>query len=265
MVMNIISRLTTKVGAVKQDLSNKKDFKQRLIEVCSDGKITESELALINSLAEEYNIEDEDFKKVNSAAYEAAFKAIISDGVITDQEEIDIIETQQILMVTDQQIPKQLAVLRQHRELRNIQKGILPSVNSFGLILQGDEQVYFRARADLLEERVVSRKYQGGSSGVNIRVAKGVSFKVGQHKGRSISEKGIVIVDEGDFYVTSKRLVYKGRKKNFTLNFSQLVGYEVFTGGIDISANKGNTKMLKFKETFDADILELLINVAITR
>lgn len=92
--MNIISRLTTKVGAVKQDLSNKKDFKQRLIEVCSDGKITESELALINSLAEEYNIEEEDFKKVNSAAYEAAFKAIISDGVITDQEEIDIIETQ---------------------------------------------------------------------------------------------------------------------------------------------------------------------------
>lgn len=265
MVMNIISRLTTKVGAVKQDLSNKKDFKQRLIEVCSDGKITESELALINSLAEEYNIEEEDFKKVNSAAYEAAFKAIISDGVITDQEEIDIIETQQILMVTDQQIPKQLAVLRQHRELRNIQKGILPSVNSFGLILQGDEQVHFRARADLLEERVVSRKYQGGSSGVNIRVAKGVSFKVGQHKGRSISEKGVVTVDEGDFYVTSKRLVYKGGKKNFTLNFSQLVGYEVFKGGIDISANKGNTKMLKFKETFDADMLELLINVAITR
>ncbi len=40
--MNMISKLTTKIGAVKQDLSNKKDFKQRLIEVCSDGKITEA-------------------------------------------------------------------------------------------------------------------------------------------------------------------------------------------------------------------------------
>lgn len=220
----MISKLTTKIGAVKQDLSNKKDFKQRLIDVCSDGKITEAELELINSLAEEYNIEEEDFKKVNSAAYDAAFKAIISDGVITEQEEIDIIETQQTLMVTDQQIPKQLAVLRSHQELRNIQKGILPLVNSFGLILKGDEQVHFRARAELLEERVISRKYQGGSSGVNIRVAKGVSFKVGQHKGRSVSEKGIVTIDEGDFYVTSQRLVYKGGKKNFSLTFAQLVG-----------------------------------------
>ncbi len=228
------------------------------------GGIT-AELELINNLAEEYNIEEEDFKKVNSAAYDAAFKAIISDGVITEQEELDIIETQQTLMVTDQQIPKQLAVLRKHQELRNIQKGILPSANSFGLILKGDEQVHFRARANLLEERVISRKYQGGSSGVNIRVAKGVSFKVGQQKGRSVSEKGIITVDEGDFYVTSKRLIYKGGKKNFSLTFAQLVGYEVFKGGIDISANKGNTKMLKFTETFDPDMLELLINVAITR
>lgn len=263
--MNMISKLSTKIGAVKQDFSNKKDFKQRLIKVCSDGKITESELELINSLAEEYNIEEDDFKKVNSAAYDAAFKAIISDGVITEQEEIDILETQQTLMVTDHQIPKQLAVLRTHQELRNIQKGILPLVNSFGLILKGDEQVHFRGRADLLEERVISRKYQGGSSGVNIRVARGVSFKVGQHKGRSVSEKGIVNIDEGDFYVTSQRLVYKGGKKNFSLTFTQLVGYEVFKGGIDISSNRGNTKMLKFKETFDPDMLELLINVAITK
>jgi hypothetical protein len=263
--MNMISKLTTKIGVVKQNLSNKKDFRQRLIEVCSDGKITEAELELINNLAEEYNIEEEDFKKVNSAAYDVAFKAIISDGVITEQEEIDIIETQQILMVTDQQIPKQLAVLRKHQELRNIQKGILPSVNSSGLILQDGEQVHFMGRVDLLEERVVSRKYQGGSSGVNFRVAKGVSFKVGQQKGRSVSEKGIVTVDEGEFYVTNKRLVYKGGKKNFSLTFSQLVGYEVFKSGIDISANKGNTKMLRFTESFDPDMLELLINVAITR
>ena len=232
--MNMLSKLTTKIGAVKQDLSNKKDFKQRLIEICSDGKITETELEVINNLADEYNIEEEDFKKVNSAAYDAAFKAIISDGIITEQEEIDIIETQQILMVSDQQITKQLAILRKHQELRNIQKGILPLVNSFGLILKGDEQVHYRARADLLEERVISRKYQGGSSGVNIRVAKGVRFKVGQHKGRSVSEKAIVTVDEGDFYVTSQRLVYKGGKKSFSLTFAQLVGYEVFKGGIDI-------------------------------
>ncbi|MDO5768848.1 MAG: hypothetical protein Q4P13_05030 [Psychrobacter sp.] len=263
--MAFISNLTNKIGEVKQGFANKKDFKQRLIEVCSDGKITDAELEVINRLAEEYNIEEEDFKKVNAAAYEAAFKAIISDGVITEQEEKDIIETQQTLMVLDQQIPKHLATLRKHRELRNIQRGILPVVNSYGLILKGNEQVHFRANASLLEERVISRKYQGGSSGVNIRVAKGVSFKVGQQKGRSVSEKGIVTVDEGDFYVTSQRLIFKGSKKNFSLTFAQLVGYEVFKSGIDISANKGNTKMLKITDNFDPDMLELMINIVITR
>ena len=58
--MAFISNLTNKIGEVKQGFANKKDFKQRLIEVCSDGKITDAELEVINRLAEEYNIEEED-------------------------------------------------------------------------------------------------------------------------------------------------------------------------------------------------------------
>ena len=62
-----------------------------------------------------------------------------------------------------------------------------------------------------------------------------------------------------------KRLIFKGGKKNFSLTFAQLVGFEVFKTGIDISANTGNTKMLKITDSFDPNTLELLINIAITR
>ncbi len=262
--MALLAKLTEKLGSAKQEWVNKKDFKQKLIEVCQDGKLSELELQQINDLATEYGIEEEDFKKVNVPAYQAAFKAIISDGIITEQEERDIFEIQQTLLVENQQIPKQVEVINYHRQLRNIQNGILPIVSNSGLILTDNEQVHFLARTSLLEERVVKRGYQGGSTGMNIRIAKGVSFKVGAHKGRLTSETDIIPIDDGMFYVTNKRLVYKGGKKSFSYTFAQLVGYEVFKNGIDVQPIKGDTRKLKFTQQIDSDVLDLIINVALS-
>jgi hypothetical protein len=90
-------------------------------------------------------------------------------------------------------------------------------------------------------------------------VAKGVSFRVGQQKGRMISEKGIVEVDTGSFVVTNQRLMFVGSKKSFSYPFSQLIGYQVFTNGIDISSTKGVTRNLSFKRAYDANVLQLIM------
>jgi hypothetical protein len=142
-----------------------------LIAAVSDGKLTDSELNTINQLAQQYNIEEEDFLKINVEVYKAAFQAVVSDGIITEEEERNIQEIQNVLMVDINQIPQELQIIDYHRRLRQIQQGYLPTLSINGLILKSNEVTHFLIEAGLLEERVVRRGYQGGSAGVNIRVA----------------------------------------------------------------------------------------------
>lgn len=257
--MALFGDLKDKFNYARQDRANKADFKKKLIAAVSDGKLTDNELTMINQLAQQYNIEEEDFRKINVDAYKAAFKAIISDGIITEEEERNIQEIQTVLMVNFNQIPQELQTIEYHRQLRQLQQGYLPKLSIPGLVLKANEVAHFIIEAGLLEERVVKRGYQGGSAGVSIRVAKGVSFRVGQQKGRMVSETGIVEVDTGSFVVTSQRVMFVGGKKSFSYPFSQLIGYQVFTNGIDISSSKGVTRNLSFKRSYDPDMLELIL------
>ncbi len=257
--MALLSGLKDKFNHARQDRANKADFKNMLLAAVSDGKLTDSELNAINQLAQQYNIEEEDFRKINVDVYKAAFKAIVSDGIITEEEERNIQEIQAVLLVDYNQIPNEIQTIEYHRQLRHIQQGHLPILSVPGLILKSGEVAHFVIEVALLEERVVNRGYQGGSSGVTVRVAKGVSFRVGQQKGRMVSETGIVEVDRGSFIVTNQRLMYVGGKKSFNYPFNQLMGYKVFTDGIDISSTKGVTRNLNFKQVCDVNILQLIL------
>lgn len=258
--MALFGNIVNKVKEAKLDVTNKLDFRKKLLEICSDGKITDSELSLINELAARYNIEEEDFNKVKIEAYKTAFKAVLGDGILTEEERQNIYEVQQVLQVSDAEIPNEVAILNIHNQLREIQFGRLPVISNSGLILKSGEIAHFIINADLLEERVISRNYQGGSSGVNFRVAKGVSFRVGQQKGRMVSKTGIVAVDNGDFIITNQRMMFKGRKKSFNYSFNKLIGYTVFSDGLDINSEDGKTRSLSIKQPYNADVLELMIN-----
>ena len=68
----------------------------------------------------------------------------------------------------------------------------------------------------MAEEKVISRKYQGGSQGMSFRVMKGVSYRVGGHRGHITSETGVVAVSDGELILTNNRVIFRGDKKSFT-------------------------------------------------
>jgi uncharacterized membrane protein YebE (DUF533 family) len=121
--VTLLSGIKDKFNNVRQDRANKADFKRMLIAAVSDGKLTDSELNTINQLAQQYNIEEEDFLKINVEVYKAAFQAVVSDGIITEEEERNIQEIQNVLMVDINQIPQELQIIDYHRQLRQIQQG----------------------------------------------------------------------------------------------------------------------------------------------
>jgi hypothetical protein len=74
------------------------------------------------------------------------------------------------------------------------------------VILKKGEVVHYAAAALLKEIRVVNLGYRGGSSGISIRIMKGVSYRVGSHRGYMVKEDQLVQTSGGTLLITNQRL-----------------------------------------------------------
>ena len=83
------------------------------------------------------------------------------------------------------------------------------------VILRDGELVFLVTSGVAVEEKVVRREYAGGSRGVSIRVAKGVSFRVGNSRGHSVPISELVPISEGQLIITSLRVIFQGNPKSF--------------------------------------------------
>ena len=73
---------------------------------------------------------------------------------------------------------------------------------------------HWKENASLLENKVISRRYESGSRGFNIRLAKGLNYRVGAHKGHIISDTELVAVSYGELVLTNKRIIFRGNTKS---------------------------------------------------
>ena len=90
---------------------------------------------------------------------------------------------------------------------------------------RGEEVIAVMNESGLVEVKAGKTQYQGGSQGVSIRVAKGVSYRVGAHKGTVTRgpEMPRILCLGGTVVVTNKRAVYVGSKYTREFDFTKMV------------------------------------------
>src|SRR5258708_5270123 len=89
-----------------------------------------------------------------------------------------------------------------------IEQGISPIATPVNTVLRRDEFVCWAEAAVLWEERVISRRYEGGSRGISIRIVRGVSYRIGSHRGRAVSERGMVPTSRGQLIISNRRIIF---------------------------------------------------------
>ena len=238
----------------------KSETYKQLMLMASDGEISHEEERRIKELLMEAELTDKQQSQGFIQAYKKAYEHIMSDEVVTQQEHEALKRIQRLFNIPSDKISAELQVLDKHKVLRQIQSGILPTCHT-NIILKKGEVAHFSYFADLIEERAVRGRYQGGSAGVSFRVAKGVSFRVGQSRGTYHSDREPVAVSSGKLIVTNKRIIFDGDKKGFNITIGQLLSYEVFDNSILVKPTRGNPRLVEFKDTsYDPDILDMGIN-----
>lgn len=121
--------------------------------------------------------------------------------------------------------------------LAELENGTIPIVYTDKLILKPDEVCHYYTNATrlIVKNKVVG--YSGGSGGVNVRVAKGVSLRTGSHKGVPI--RGDVTEEtNGQLFITSERIIFMSAKNSFEITMKNIIATEYYSDGIGVQDNK---------------------------
>jgi hypothetical protein len=261
--MGFFDSLVARFRSAKVRHDNKQRFKKELLAAVADGKLTGAELAKLDQLAAELGLTNADIGRVRVTAYEAAFRVAKADRRISPEEERELATIKSYLQLPDSAIAKTQTEFTRLRLIWEIQHGNLPEVSAGSVILQKQEIAHWVEAARLIEERVVGRRYEGSSSGMSFRIAKGVTYRVGASRGRLVQEKANVPVSSGDLVLTNKRVVFRGDKKSFNYKLDKLLDVQLYSDGLFLTDTSGKPRVLTFASDENTDIVGSILTKAI--
>lgn len=260
--MSFFHRIKSHFGTGKLKKEQIERLRESIWNALSDGVIDDRELMYINSFFSESELSVEDFQTLKSEIFAQVVSQAISDRRVTDSETKSLNHLIERLEIAPGVARWAQQQTQYFSAIAKIESGApLAEIQPVGLVMQKNEVGYLCLSADLIEERVVSRTYSGGSQGVSIRVMKGVSYRVGQQRGQLHSQTGLVTVSDGYFIITNKRLVFSGSRKSVSTNFDKLLDLEVYSDAIKISStSRQKPAFIKFAHGQEAELVAVVIS-----
>lgn len=258
--MGMLRTLIDRHQAKKQQRANRAQFVEALRDAARDGTLTPEEMAELDRQREALGLGEEDIRPVRVEVFRLAYQAAAADGVISPAEEQELRRIQTYLEIPDAEIASTALDLSKLRLIYEIQQGNLPEMAARpGLVLHKGERCHWIEPASLLEERVVARRYEGGSHGVSLRIAKGLSYRVGAHRGQLLTDTAILPVSTGELVVTSQRLVFQGDRKSFTVKLDKLLNLQVYSDGLSVTPESGKPKLVKVPRQVGLEIAAAIL------
>ncbi len=201
--------------------------------------------------------------RIASDSFRSFAGVALADDKLSVPEERDVVFVAEALEIDLQSnFPDVFARLL----VAKVNDGRLDSIQNPERLLPKKGEVVHRQVAAALLKEVAIRQWQGGYGGVGFRVAKGVTFRTGQVRGKSVVVGSEIKIDDtGILTVTSSRVVFLGDRKTVDIPFTKLVGLEVFSDGVTLqSSSRQNAVLLRVTEGM-GEVVAATINAAMQR
>ncbi|MFA6058608.1 MAG: hypothetical protein WC756_10455 [Taibaiella sp.] len=193
----------------------------------------------IIALEKEHLISDKDRRAIVLKAWEKGTEYVIANSKHDELENFSLENFMSRFSITTQELNKNglLTKSAQFEILHGIQNGKLPDVNS-GEITQinfqkNEKIVWLFRNIDYYEDKL-KRQYVRGSRGVSMRIAKGLSYRIGGSVGHSVNVINRVFVSNGHLIVTNKNIYFTSSSKSLRLPYSKIVSFEIYEDGIGV-------------------------------
>jgi hypothetical protein len=181
----------------------------------------------------------------SSAAFRAYAENVLADDVLTEDEEEAFGDVAEALGVDQTEFATTFNDVLNRLVIARVNDGRLGEIAQPQLMTKKGEVVHLETNANLMKE-VAVREWRGGMSGVSFRIAKGVSYRTGAIRGKSVVVgTELQVADSGVLAVTSQRIAYMGNK-TIELSYAKLMNLDVFSDGIRVHvSNRQNAPLFK--------------------
>ncbi|MSQ50645.1 MAG: hypothetical protein EXR28_02025 [Betaproteobacteria bacterium] len=235
----------------------KAEYRDKVKEAVSDGKITPERIAQLEALRHELETSglDDDKTQIRRSVFNTAVDAVKSGGALTSSQAAELAKVQKFLGLRDDQVDKTRMDLAHLRKMTDVRHGPLPVVSPENsamrsLKLEPEEIAHYCVAADMLN--AVEAGPVAGR-----QVAAGGEYRPGSSSSFALPVKGADAIDEGVFILTNQRIIFKGvRTTSFTLKQASEVF--VYREGLRLDLKKKQV-LVKFRAENIADVVATML------
>lgn len=219
----------------------KRAYRELLTEALGNYDLSTQEKQNLYALCREYSLTDTDVAGINVKEYERVFNVLSRDERISDEtmETLNTLGKQLNFLPNDYQYHGMQNRFTKYRSLYMLDNNILPVVTNFSqrgidFQLKVGEKIHCSLNAAYMKSRVVSRNIQYRGPRYSLRLARGLSYRMGSYHVTSQSQTALMPEDYGSFWITSERAIFKGTKKSFEIKYTSMLSVDADRNGLCI-------------------------------
>jgi hypothetical protein len=190
--------------------------------------------ANLPAIAARAALKPQEVRELNWKALLKAFEKALADEVVTREEEDRLGRIGSALGFGQDDFAQAIDHYAEEVFIARVNDGRLPELATAPIMLKRDEIAHVVTNASLMKE-VLIREYKGASRGVSFRVMKGVSYRVGSHRGTmQVVGSRLAPADTGELVVTSQRVVFTGPRRTQECRYDKLIDVNVYRDAIEL-------------------------------
>lgn len=216
----------------------------------------------------DYYVQEHEVRRVLIQGFEDAVDSFLDDHIITEAEETQLAEYASSLNLSESERDRSGGQTRavMGAVLRQVVEGEIPQRQKVEGNLpfnfqKSEERVWVFDGVTLYEERTRTR-FEGGSTGVSVRVAKGVYLRQSAFRGHPVSTTELTYIDDGLLALTTKHLYFAGGRKSYRTPYAKIVSFQSYNDGLGVQRDAMTAKPQVYKLTHGWFAYNLARNLA---
>ncbi|MFT3823338.1 MAG: hypothetical protein QM731_05430 [Chitinophagaceae bacterium] len=261
-ILNLDDKTIDKLHIKTGEIIYKKSFR----EAVADGRLTKAEEDFLTKLETTLRLPKQLADKISSETrityIENYVAQIIADQRLSPAEEQELQAIASSLNVNiqlNEQTKEQLKKLKLYWALENLD---LPVIHS-DITIQKSEVCHIKIpNVNWHELRSVRQQVSYTGYSTSIKIAKGFYLYSGSSRRQSYSVDTMKLIDTGTLYLTNKRIIFMGTKKNSNIRIDKILNFTPYTDGVEIDKETGKSPTLQINQNADifCMMLERLLN-----
>lgn len=207
----------------------------------------------LNEISKSSFIDNNLSKDLIIVGFEEAIDKFLDDGIFSTEEETKVLDFIKAFNLQQEDLNKNgyYNKVVQASILRSLVNGIIPEgkvsiigTNPFNFF-QSEKLIWYYNNATFYELKT-NTQYQGKSSGISLKILKGVYYRIGQFKGNPVQTLEMKLISHGILALTDQNIYFSSPVKNLRIPYNQILSFQNYSDGIGIQEDKTTAKPKAF-------------------